>query len=127
MKRILVLAALLSPAASFASPIDGTWAFPVGRVNGFVYAGKMTLTDSVSVVENNCSFGGKSARVSVSAPIMITETQIVTLGASEQKVNENGVDCYASIEKGTVGYKLVSPDVLMLTAGGQSVNLNRVK
>lgn len=126
LKKFAFLAAFAFSSASFASAIDGTWAFPIVKSGGFTFEAQMALTDTTATISNVCSQGATTVSVSVTVPIQITDTQITTLGAAQNTVSKDGVDCNVSAEASTMDYVLVNPDTLTLSSNGQKMNVTRV-
>lgn len=125
IRNLMVAVAVLVSQAALASPIDGTWVFPKFSNDGIDFSLEITITDTAVTVSNTCSVNGVSAVAVASAPAQVTATDLVVLGDAEATAEKDGIVCEASIEKGSVAYKLLNPSSLELTSDGESIVLNK--
>lgn len=127
MKKLtLLFATLLWASSSFASVIDGEWAFPAMSSGGILFKATMLISDTAVTMKTTCETSGALAHVEVTVPAKITDTQIISLGKAEKTVKQNGVTCTASAEPGAIDYSRVNPFTMILQSGAQSFMVSLV-
>ncbi len=113
--------ALIATTAFAAQGVYGTWKFPDVNQGGLLMVSTVTIAANSVTGSATCSMNGQTATVSVTAPAIITATQIQVTGSATQ--NATGpVQCNVELTPSTLDYT-VSPDDATLTVSSQGAAL----
>ena len=128
-KMISLLAATLLlttvSIAQGAEPIEGAWGMQMNQ-NGFLMDMTFRIGNGAVTLTNVCTFMGRSASVTVSAPANWDSRTLTVTGNASGSESQNGVDCNASLRPDRMSYS-VNGNLLTLSHDGSSESFTLVR
>src|ERR1043165_6871847 len=103
MKTLLALSLLFATQMAFANQgVYGTWKFPQMTSGPLVIDATISIAQGQVTMRSVCQMFGQQAVAQATAPANITDSEIQMLGEAHNEVNNNGIQCHANIDQGSM-------------------------
>lgn len=118
---------LMATSIANANPlVYGNWA-SVQQLGDMNMTLALSIGEKQSSLSVTCAKDRKSTTARIVVPTEVTDTQLIIKGSASDEKKLGDIDCTVEIVPMEFEYNLNGPDILQLTAQGQTIDFNRFK